>query len=79
MGVGDFTSSYGVEGIITTDFDIAAWGILGATLSDNDLSDLDGLAVVNFDAQALTGAIAAQSCRATSFLMSHRVLLANKC
>jgi hypothetical protein len=35
--------------------------------------------VVNFDAQALTGAIAAQSCRATSFLMSHRVLLANKC
>ncbi len=62
MGVGDFAACYRVEGIITTDFDIGARGILGATLSDNDLSDFDGLTVVNFESQALTGAIATQSC-----------------
>ena len=46
------TGDGGVEGVVSTAADIAAFAIAAAALANNNLASLDSFATINFDAQS---------------------------
>jgi len=74
-GISHGAGLFGVESVVFAAGHINARLVFGAALSDDDLSGFDRGAMINFDAQPLPGAVAAQPGGATSFLVCHNCSL----
>ncbi len=71
----DLAGRQGEQGVVLALADIAAGMKSGAALADDNHSAFDGLAIVDFDSQALGVGIAPQPRRTARFFMRHGIKL----